>query len=153
MWLLKSQEVLICFFMFTWLWGKTNGGKVNRRQSGIATDLSPNSSERACFSLSYTVNTRQATPLSVQCAKPQEFPLSVFLSPFLFQSLSLIPAFSDRPMRDTGGMTTETARISFFPSTVGHSSQDCPAFFLFVCLSHIDLDHPTPPKGCVLKRP
>ena len=73
------------------------------------------SSERACFSLSYTVNTLQATPLSVHRAKPQEFPLWFSLSlPFLFQSLSLIPAFSDRPMGDAAGRTTtEPAGISF----------------------------------------
>lgn len=71
---------------------------LNRGQSGIATVWGPNSLERACFSLSYSVNTRQATPLSVQCAKPQEFPLSVSLSLFLFQSLP-----DSRLLRSTNG--------------------------------------------------
>lgn len=90
----------------------------------------------------------------MQCAKPQEFPLSVFLSLPFYSSLSLLPAFSDRPMREAGGMTTEPARISFlfsFYCWTFLTKLSCSPSFL--CLSHVDSAPPQKKKGCVLRRP
>lgn len=56
------------------------------------------------------------------------------LSPFLFQSVSLIPAFSDRPIGDVG-KTTEPARISFsLPLHIPHP-------YSFAILTHQNPQH------------
>lgn len=141
--LMKMVFLLIYFFQL--IVTKPVSVKMNKRQSVRQLRWGPNSFERACFSLSYIVNTRQATPLLVQGAKPQEFPLSVF---FPLPSIP-VSVLHSHLLRYTSWIHWQEYWTSknLFLYPIIHSSQDCLPY-ISIFLTH--WNPPGPQRFCVL---